>query len=184
MATETSGLPIRTTLRSLTNPAYKVEQELVWPAKALNYGLFVLMSVTTLGVVILVYRWNVAPWLSVAAAVGLGLCAARLAYWYARGALVIPRSWGESDNGALPRKRLFWPSLMALSGALALIVSIAGFATGHAPVSGWTNTEVIGGAAVFALGGALMTWARAQPDTVQPADLSPDAMGAPVAEPL
>lgn len=184
LAVSGAGLPMRTTHRSLTDASIKLEQELSRQVRMAPTQFFGALTVGALAVAALAYHWGAAPWLSMVAAVGLGLCAARLAYWDAYYALLVPQRWDEMSAGVMLRYPLLWPSLLSLSSTTALAVSIAAVITGHAPRDTWTNVEVIGGAALLALGGALMTWARAQPDTVQPADLSPDGTGAPVAEPL
>ena len=183
LATATSGLSIRTTQRSLNDPHYKLEQELSGFLKGLSGQIELALIVAALAVAVLSYRWEAAPWLSGLAALGLGGCAARLAYWHVRHVLRIPQTWSE-EASFTARVPILWPSLMALSGALALVASIAGTTTGHAPVSGGINTLVIGGAAALTLGGALMAWSRTRSSAALAADHPLDATDATVAGPV
>jgi hypothetical protein len=154
-----SGAPVRTANRSLADTRYTWEQEAGEVVKEGPGHLYLALFVAAVGIGALAFRGIGAPWLNDAASVGLALCAARLAYFYARDALVIPNSW-ETKGGDRPRGTLRWPALMAMSGAGALVASISALVAGHAPASGWTDTEVIGGSALMLLSGALIFWAR------------------------
>lgn len=107
LATMGSGLRIRTTARSFTDPHIKPQQETAEKFKSGSGAPIAILMVGALGVAILAYRWDAAPWLSGVAAVGLGLCFARLTYWYVRNALVISRDWDKGDTREAPRNRGF-----------------------------------------------------------------------------
>lgn len=159
LASASSGLPVRTAERSLADPTHKWGQWLLGAVQSLAGYLWMVLTMVALGLAILVYHGVGDPWLNIAASVGLTLCALRLAYFYARDALVIPDSW-ETRDGARPGGTLMWPALLAVSGAGALVASISALVAGHAPASGWTDTEVIGGSVLMFLSGALIFWAR------------------------
>ena len=118
-----------------------------------------ILMAAALGMSIWVFHGVGAPYLNIAAAVGLVVCAARLAYFYVRYALVIPESWDDKDDKT-QRPALLWPALLAVSGAGALVASASALIAGAAPAWGWTDAEVIGGSALMLLGGALVFWAR------------------------
>jgi hypothetical protein len=166
IATVYTQLPIRTAERSLADPTYERGGWLLQAIKSLMGYLLIVLCVAALSIATLAYRWDVAPWLSALAAVGLVLCALRLLYWHVRYALEIPRDW--SGDGAPVRYPILWPTLLALSCLVALAVVIAGLVSGHAPSETWTNVEVIGGAAVLALSGALLAYARSRPEPAEP----------------
>jgi hypothetical protein len=141
--------------------------QLLYMAQSISLYLSLVLSVGALAIAALAYHWDAAPWLNLVALVGLTLCTLRLLYWHTRSALVIPRQL--SDDAAPPlRFPALWPTLLTLSSLAALVVAIAGLITGHAPHDTWTNVEVIGGAALFAIGGALMAWARISSTSTEP----------------
>lgn len=67
LATAGSGLPIRTTHRSLTDPAFKLEQEISGPMRGGPLSLVMALTIAALGIATLAYRWDAAPWLSAVA---------------------------------------------------------------------------------------------------------------------
>jgi hypothetical protein len=133
--------------------------QLLYRTQSIAIYLALVLGVAALAVAIFAYRWNAAPWLNLVAIVGLTLCVLRLLYWYVRNALIVPRQLSDDADPPL-RFPTLWPALLSLSRLAALVVAIAGLISGHASHDSSTNAAVIGGAILFAIGGALVAWAR------------------------